>query len=237
MAVKQAPRLPFDSQPQQETITLGNERVGTLTFPVYGDLTVNESAWLTANKAEKSAFSYTSTTALKIANLERIEPIVAHNFVAKVLAVAMQAPGLELTEKESEWSVKYVRDLELCAINVLEVTTSQQNALVTCLIRHRLEGMHDWSLSDTAELPSELVEQISEFAQVEQSRGTYTNAEDQVEDLKELLGKSLTEATTKPQTTSTGQPSSTNAKGFTPETKNSAESASDSSPADTPSDA
>lgn len=235
MAVKQAPKLPFDIQPKQETVTLGNERIGTLTFPVYGDLTVNESAWLQSNKAEKSAFSFTSATALKIANLETVEPIVAHNFVAKVLAMAMQAPGLELDDRESEWSVKYVRLLEECAINVLEVTTAAQNALVTCIIRHRLEGMDKWVLSDTAGLPSELVELISEFAQVEQSRGEYTNAEDQVEDLKELLGKSLKEATTSDHPTSTGAPSSTNAKGFSPEIQTSVEADSDSSPADTPS--
>lgn len=233
MAVKQAPKLPFDIQPKQETVTLGNERIGTLTFPVYGDLTVNETAWLQSNGAEKTAFSFTSGTALKIANLERVEPIVAHNFVAKVLAMAMQAPGLELTEREAEWSVKHVRLLEECAINVLEVTTAAQNALVTCIIRHRLEGMDKWTLSDTSRLPSEMVEQISEFAQVEQSRGTYTNAEDQVEDLKELLGKSLKEVTTNEPETSTGEPSTTNAKGFTPEIKTSAEADSDSSPVDT----
>ena len=233
MAAKQAPRLPFETAPKQETVTLGNERTGTLVFPVFGDLTVNESAWLQSNGATKTAFSFTSITALKIANKERVEPIVAHNFVAKVLAMAMQAPGLTLDKNEETWAVKYADELERCAIKVLEVTTASQNALVTCLIRHRLKGMEDWTLTDTTHMPSELVEAIHEFAQVEQSRGTYNNAEEQVEDLKEMLGKSLKGTTPAEPETSTGESSTTSSETSSPETPTSPEADSDSSPADT----
>ena len=228
-----APMLPFDTEPKQRTVTLGNERIGTLTFPVFGDLTVNEQTWLVANGAEKTAFSYTSATALKIANKERVEPIVAHNFVARVLAVAMKAPQIELTEQEQQWMVTYVRDLELCAIRVLEVTTQAQNALVTCMIRHRLPGMEEWTMTDTAGLSSELVEEITKFAQVEQARGEFETVEEQTEAMRELLGKQLRGPSTTTASASSGETSTTGSETSTPETLSSPESVSDPSPPDT----
>lgn len=230
MQLKQAPQLPFDTAPKERTITLGNERVGTLTFPVYGDLTVNEQSWLVANGAEKTAFSFTSTCALKISRLESIEPIVAHNFVARVLAAAMQTP-VDLSDEEQAWMVKYVRDLEECAIKVLEVTTQAQNALVTCVIRHRLPGMEKWTLSDTTGLASELVDEITKFAQIEQARGEFESVEEQTEALREMLGKQLKESSTTTPASSTGEPSTTSSETSTPETPTSAENDSDGSPA------
>lgn len=233
MAVKQTPKLPFTTEPQQRTVTLGNDRIGRLTFPVYGDLTVNEQTWLVANGAEKTAFSYTSVVALKIANQERIEPIVAHTFVARVLAMAMKTPGIELEAIEREWMVKYVKELEHCAVKVLEITTAQQNTLVTCMIRHRLEGMEDWLPSDTTTLSSELCEEIMKFAQIEQSRGEFESEEEQTEALKDLLGKQLKEPSMTTPSTSTGESSITSSETSTPETPTSPGSDSDGSPPDT----
>ena len=41
-----ATSLPFETRPEQEEVVLGNERTGTLRFPVYNDLTVQEQAWM-----------------------------------------------------------------------------------------------------------------------------------------------------------------------------------------------
>ena len=212
-------------------VTIGNERIGTLEFPVLGDLTVNEQSYLAANGAQKTAFAYTSRTALKIARAEKVEPIVAHNFVARVLGSAMGA-NLELDAVESQWVVKYVKDLEEAAMKVVEITSEQQTVLVTCLIRHRLPGMEEWTPADTRQISAELAEEIMKFAQVEQSRGKYQTAEEADEQMKDLLGKRLTEPGRTEQKPSTGPTSSTSSDISTPETPTSPTTDSDPSPAD-----
>lgn len=190
-------KLPFVTSPKVETRLIGNDKIGVLEFPVYKDLTVNEAAWLTANSGGKTAFAYTSKLALKIAKNEKVKPLDAHGFVAKILASAMGTGGLELDEKEQSWSVRYVRDLEECALNVLEATTRTQNALVTCVIRHRLPNMEDWQPADTANLPSELCEEIFKFALEERDRGEGgVTPEEAAEETEELLGKFRTEVMT-----------------------------------------
>ena len=180
--------LPFITKPQTETIVLGTERTGTLEFPVYNDLTVTEAAWMAANGAQKSAFAYTSKCALKIAREENAKPIDTHGFVSKVLAAAMGATHIQWTDEENTWQVKYLRELEECAFKVLEVSVIEQQLLVTCMIRHRLPNMQGWIGEDTANLPSELCEQIYEFALKEKNRGVPDTIEDAVSEVSEMDG-------------------------------------------------
>ena len=230
-----SPRLPFNTEPTQRTVVLGNERTGTLEFPVYGDLTVNEQTWLASNGAEKTAFAYTSKAALKIARAEKVEPIVAHNFVARVLGSAMGAE-LELNETEAQWTVKYVRELEEAAMKVVEITTAQQSILVTCMIRHRLPGMSEWTPSDTSGISSELAEEIMKFAQVEQSRGEFQTPEEADAQMRELLGKQLKEPGRTVTKKSTGDPSSGSSKISTQEILTSLQNDSEVSEPDTSQD-
>lgn len=223
--------LPFKTLPVVETVVLGNERTGTLEFPRYNDLTVNETAWLTANNATKTSFSYTSKLALKIARKEKCTPLEAHGFVAKVMAAAMGAE-VTFTSKENDWTVVWVRELEEVAMQVLETTTAQQNLIVTCIIRHRLEGMAEWGPKDTTNLPSELVQQIHEFALEEQSRGVPQTVEEATEKLGELLKKQPT-ASGKKRKASTGQRSTTASETSAPETQSSPTTDSESSDPDT----
>jgi len=229
--------LPFLTTPKVDKIIVGDESTGTLEFPVYNDLTVAESAWMAANQAKETAFAHTSKCALKIARAENVKPIEAHGFVAKVLAAAMGASELEFTPIELEWQVKYLKDLERTAFEVLEISVAQQQMLVTCVIRHRLEGMSEWSAHDTANMPTHLCEAIYEFALKEQSRGKSEDpSADTVEEIEELLGKSRTESTTAPSK-STGRRSSTKSGNSTRARKNSRPKASEDSDPDTSSNA
>lgn len=226
-------KLPFVTAPKTETRIVGNERCGQLEFPVYGDLTVNEAAWLTANSGGKTAFTFTSRLALKIARQEKAKPIDTHAFVAKILATAMGTGGLELNEKEQTWSVRYVQDLEECALNVLEASTRTQNALVTCVIRHRLPDMESWTPADTANLPSELCEAIFAFAVEERDRNAGSlSPEEAVAETEELLGKLRTEAT-KMVEDQTGPASTSSSESSTPATPTTPVSASAGSSAAT----
>ncbi len=227
--INTAPALPFISKPQTETVVLGTEQTGTLEFPVFNDLTVSEAAWMAANGAKKTAFAYTSKIALQIARAEQVKPLDSHAFVSKVLAAAMGA-RVEWTEEEQTWQVKYLRELEECAFKVLEVSVIEQQLLVTCMIRHRLPGMENWLGADTAKLPSELCEQIYEFALKEKNRGVAETIEEAVSEVGEMLGKLKTEPGTEVQSTPTGEPSTTPAEISTPETPTSPEPASEPSP-------
>lgn len=228
--------LPFETSPTVEEVVIGNERTGTLKFPVYHDLTVQESAWMGAEGSRKTAFAYTSKLALKIAREKHAKPIDTHSFVAKVLAAAMGAE-CEFDAKESDWQVEYVRDLEDCAFKVLEISVQQQQLLVTALIRHRLPGMEQWDARDTANMPSELCTMIYEFAMKEQARGEMVDpVKETVETVQELLGKSRTEPTPTPKP-STGRKRSTRSGTSTPARKNSDPATSDDSAPDTSSTA
>lgn len=207
---------------------VGNERTGILEFPVYHDLTVNESAWLNSNGSTKTAFTFTSKLALKISRAEKVKPIDAHMFVTQVLAAAMGAE-MDATPKQSDWLVKYARDLEDTAMKVLEVSVSQQNLLVTTVIKHRLKGMEDWAPSDTNGLPSELCEEVYKFALAEQSRGSYDTLPETEETLADMLGKLQTELTTANQHPSTGEPSTTNSENSAPEILTTPDNGSDGS--------
>lgn len=228
-------KLPFQTAPTFDSIVLGNERTGTLEFPRYNDLTVTETAFMAANGAKNTAFTYTSKCALKIAREENAKPIDTHNFVSKVL-VASMGGQVAFTETENVWQVKYIRELEEAAFKVLELSVMQQQMLVTCVIRHRLEGMEEWSPEDTANLPTELCEAIYEFALAEQGRGVEYDKDEAVEEVAEMLGKSKTEATKEPST-STGETSSTKSETSTPAPKSSRRKRSATSKADTSSSA
>ncbi|MGA0983310.1 hypothetical protein [Vulcanococcus sp.] len=210
-------RLPFKSAPRVETTVIGNERTGTLEFPVYNDLTVSESSWMASQMAESNTFSYTSRLALKISKLENCKPVDAHTFVAKVLAKAMGA-NAELTDEEEGWTIKYVKELEQTALKVVDVSMMQQNLLVTAVIRHRLPGMSDWTISDTETLPNDLVQGVYVFAMAEKNHGHVQTIEEVNRELELQLGK-LKPAPTKSQKSRTGRKSSTGANTSTQETQ------------------
>lgn len=233
MSQQPVSRLPFKSAPTIETEDVGNERCGVITFPRYNDLTVNESAWITAQAVDTNTFNFTSRLALKIAKLENVKPLAAHAFVAKVLAKAMGST-VELTAQEEDWTIRYVKELENTALKVVDMALAQQNLLVTALIRHRLPDMGEWTLDDTGRLPSELVECIYTFAQKERNHGKITTMEEVNAEIEESLGKLPTEATKSPRKR-TGRKSSTGFNTSTPETETSPTTASDPSPAPTPS--
>lgn len=220
-------KLPFKSAPEVSSREIGNERTGILVFPVYKDLTVNESAWLAQNTAEQNAFSYTAKIALKISNIEGCRPIDAHHFVAKVLAKAMGAT-MELTDKEEGWTVKYVKELEQTALKVVEISLNQQNLIVTALIRHRLEGMGEWTISETASLPNELVEEIYKFAEDEKNHGEPQTIEQSNYEMEDALKKLKTEVGNSPSSR-TGKKSISNSKRSTPAAKTTATKTSDNS--------
>lgn len=228
-------KLPFQTQPVVETVVLGNERTGTLEFPRYGDLTVTETAFMAANGAKNTAFTYTSKCALRIARDENAKPIDTHNFVSKVL-VASMGGDVQFSETETMWQVKYIRQLEETAFKVLELSVMQQQMLVTCVIRHRLPGMENWNPEDTANLPTELCEAIYDFALAEQGRGEAFDKEEAVEEVAEMLGKSKTEPTKEPSTP-TGETSTTSSETSTPAPKSSRRKRSARSKVDTSSTA
>lgn len=226
-------QLPFVTQPLSDTVLIGTESTGQIEFPRYNDLTIMEAAWLAANGGHKTAFSHTSKVALKIAKEEKVKPLDAHAFVSKILATAMGTRNYELSEKEQLWSVKYVREIEECAMGVLESSVHSQNNLVTCVIRHRLPGMSEWQPQDTSRLPSELVEEIYKFALTEQNRGVKVSLEEAEEDLAEELGKSneVSSKTNSP----TGEKSTTNLEISTRETRTTRRKGSANSEQDSPS--
>jgi len=209
--------LPFKTAPITRKTVVGNAQVGTLEFPAYSGLTVAETNWLQQSGASKTAFAFTAKAALKIAKAEKVKPIDAHQFVAKVLAGGIGA-DVQFSPEEENWQVKYLTDLEYAATMVVEISVSNQISLVTTVIRHRLEGQSEWDIAATQTLPQALVDEIYQFALSEQAGGVVVDENTIREDLAEALGKSKT-APTKKRKRSTGRKSSTNSDSSTQETQ------------------
>jgi hypothetical protein len=214
---------------------VGNPTVGELEFPVYGGLTVSESAFLSTQSSAETAFSHTSALAVYMAKEEKIQPLEAHNFVAKMITAAVGADH-SFTRDELQWQVKYMNQLQDVAMAVATISINNMAALVTTLIRHRLPGMEEWSIADTKGLPQELVDEVYRFAISEQQKGQEFDEEEVKRDLVESLGKSQ-KAPTKSRKGSTGVKSSTSSASSTPATRNSRRKSSAPSSATTPSTA
>jgi len=215
-------QLPFKTAPTERKVVVGSPEIGELEFPAYNGLTVAETNWLQQSGANKTAFAFTARCALKIAKEEKVKPIDAHAFVAKVLAGGVGA-NVQFTPKEENWQVKYLPDLEQAGLEVLEVSVKNQIALVTTVIRHRLEGQSEWDLQATRTLPQALVDAIYTFAISEQSGGVAYDEEKAQEELAEALGKSQ-KAPTKKRSRSSGRKSSTSSEASIQEIQTSVES-------------
>lgn len=217
--------LPFHTSPKFVTEEVGTPESGILVFPVYNDLSVTEAAWMAANGANKQAFAFTSKLALRIAREKKVAPIVAHNFVARILASAL-ANKFQFNGVENDWAIEYADGLEETALGVLDVSINACVTLATCLIRHRLPGMQDWTPAQTRTLPNGLVEAIYSFGLREQANGKIVDPQKATEDLIEALGKSSPEPGKSPRKR-TGQKSSGSSETSTPETPSSPEIGSD----------
>jgi len=220
-------QLPFITTPVKKTTVVGNAEIGELEFPVFNGLTVAETSWLQQSGATKTAFAFTARCALKIAKEEKIRPIDAHSFVAKVLAGGVGA-NVQFNAKEENWQVKYLPDLEQAGLEVLEVSVKNQIALVTTVIRHRLEGQDEWDIASTQTLPQALVDAIYTFAVGEQQGGVEYDEEKAKEELAEALGKSQ-KGPTKKRSRSTGRKPSTTQETSTPQIETSPVSDSETS--------
>ena len=213
--------LPFVTAPKEATKVVGTAQTGQLEFPVFGGLTVAETAYLQQEGATSTAFSFTSKVALKIAKAEKVKPIEAHTFVAKVLAGGL-GTSVEFTPDEADWQVRYLSDLEDVALKVMEISLANSVALVTTVIRHRLPGMEEWTIADTKGMPQALLEEIFVFASGEQQGTEEYDPEKAKEEVADALGKSPKAPSKKPSQR-TGRKSSTSSEASTPESPSSAD--------------
>ena len=182
-------KLPFKTQPKTETREIGNEEIGILEFPVVGDLTVREQAFINEELANNSTFLEVARIANKVAKAAKIHPVAAHRFVTKCITFAMLSQG-EFDEKEESLRIKFARELEELSTFLLNAQWHRQVVTVTALVRYRLEGMEDFSLEDAKDLSQQLLMEIYSFALVEM--GAASEEEKDLESEKDLaasLGK------------------------------------------------
>ena len=182
-------KLPFKTEPRQSTREVGNEDIGILEFPVIGDLTVREQAYINEHLAKNSTFLEIARIANKIAKSAKISPVAAHRFVTKAITFAMLSKG-EFDEKEDNLRIKFARELEELAAFLLKVQWERQMVTVAALIRYRLEGMEDFSVEDARDMSQILITEIYAFGLIEQ--GAAQDDEDLLESeesIAENLGK------------------------------------------------
>lgn len=182
-------KLPFKTQPTVEVREIGNEETGILEFPVVGDLTVREQAWINTELASNSTFLEVARISNKVAKAAKIQPVAAHRFVTKCITFAMISEG-KFDEKEESLRLKFAREIEELSTFLLNAQWHRQLVTATALIRYRLEGMEEFSIDDAKDLSQQLLMEIYSFALIEMGAATTGEEEKETEaDLAESLGK------------------------------------------------
>ena len=181
-------KLPFKTAPQTELRLIGNEATGTLEFPVIGDLTVREQAYINQFLSANSTFIEIARIANKVAKAAKIQPVAAHRFTTKCVTHSMTGEGT-FDEKEENLKIKFAREIEELTQHLLQAQWERQLITATSLIRHRLEGMQDFDIEDARDLSQQLLIEIYSFALMEQ--GVVNNDGDMIKegDLAADLGK------------------------------------------------
>lgn len=186
-----AKALPFKTAPKKTTQLIGNEKVGELEFPVLGDITVREQAYINDNMGKRSTFLELARIANKVAKAEKIQPIAAHKFLTKCATSAL-SPQLELEfiELEQNWKIKYAREIEELCEFLLKEQWERQCITAAALIRYRLEGMEDFEVEDARDMSQILITGIYAFSMMEMQEASDEEVEEPEEEkIAEDLGK------------------------------------------------
>lgn len=156
------PSLPFIQAPEAPvTRRVGNAASGILELPMYGGLTVGESAAVTEMlMSEQSAFVRGAQIADAISTAEGISLTEAFSVIEGSIV------GRDLEDKAKELSTKYATEIQ--EVSAVYATAGQRNmeATVTALLRYRC-NLPEWSLHDTRKLPKALFNDVWQVAQEE----------------------------------------------------------------------
>lgn len=181
-------KLPFKTAPQASTKVVGNEKIGTLEFPVVGDLTVREQAFITDGLSKKSTFLELARVANKVSRAAKIQPVVAHRFLTKCVTANMLGKG-DFDEKEENLRLKFAREIEELSAYLLKTQWERQLITVAALVRYRLEGMEKFTAEDCRDLSQQLIVEIYTFALEEQGSAEGETVLTSEDELAENLGK------------------------------------------------
>ena len=182
-----AKKLPFKTSPKKAVMTAGDETVGILEFPVYGDLTVNETSWISEQVSKRSTFLELARVTNKVAREAKIDPVAAHSFLQRCASSALGLEA-EFTKKEDGMRIKFAREIEELTQFLLQSQWDRTVTTVTALIRFRLPGMQDFTVEDAKALPNKLISDINLIVLAEQGEAIEAQLED-APDLRESLGK------------------------------------------------
>ena len=176
-----AKKLPFKTQPKLSMRTAGNDQVGVLEFPVYGDLTVNESNWIAEQTSKRSTFLELARVTNKVAREAKIDPVAAHGFLQRCASSAL---GIEVafSKKEEGFKIKFAREIEGLTRFLLQNQWDRTLTTVAALIRFRLDDMSDFEVEDAKALPNKLVTDVYAIALLEQGEVT----EEELESVPDL---------------------------------------------------
>jgi len=185
--------LPFVTAPAEpKSRRCGTAATGILEFPVYGGLTVGESALIAELMAsEQSSFVHGARIADAIAKAESISISEAFNIIEGSVR------GQELEPDAEAIRLRHAAQIEEVAKVYANAGKRNMTATVTALIRCRLH-MTDWGPADTATLLEPLFLDIWALAEAEQLAEDVPAAEAPDDD---LLGKPPEESGSAPKRT------------------------------------
>lgn len=211
--------LPFVTAPkaQVRTRVVGDESSGTLEFPVFGKVRLNERLHIKPEVFGRALLQHASDlgNAIRAAGASEEE---AGRMALRILT-ASTGGKVKLNPAEVK-AIEANTDLLLAAMQELnDLWRDQRTRTVTAMIRFRLPGCSEWSDEVTVtQLPDELQQAILRFHDEEEGAGTEkADDQEQIELLVEQLGKY--ERVMSPSPSPTGESATGDSAGSGPSTQ------------------
>lgn len=150
-------KLPFKTEPKKvETVTVGDEVIGTLLVPRLGDLSPNERVYLREHTKDSPDLR---VSAAKVARL-----------IASQSGLKLKDVFEALARGDNEFLSDYMEEAFEFQELMEKTTAHRRLVIATAILKYRL--VPEWSLENTGDanfIHPKLVQEVADFAQKEES--------------------------------------------------------------------
>lgn len=175
-------KLPFIVEPKAKPVLvrIGNDDIGIFEIERRGYLSVAEKTFVDGFTSSSDSLRNIVRLSGDISNTTKLSREDAYKALMNVMGGNIQ------TKTEKDISVKFSTQIADLTAGMAEMQSKRLLAIATVLIQSRVSS--EWTLDDTLDLDPELLDQLGDLYELEESK-TKPEAQTADEDVKEILKK------------------------------------------------
>ena len=179
-------KLPFIVEPKGKPVLvkIGNDDIGIFEIERRGYLSVAEKSFVESFTSSSGSLREIVKLSNQISNSYKISRENAYKSLMNVMSGDLRS------KTEKDIALKYSDDVAELTAMMSEVQSKRMLAVATVLLQSRIDP--EWTLDDTLELDPEVLEQLSDLYDLEESKTrpeAVPTTPKTDEEVKELLGK------------------------------------------------